>query len=174
MAYQENRQDLLINTEWGIHRARMSPAVAQERGFVLFLNRWVNKDSLKILRKENRTYEWIYITGWVGICAAIVCFYVVIFEPDVAEVLPYGGLVALIVNALLSIVCTIGLWKFKKWARWLTTVNVVFTFSYTGHGLLVAFYMLYYLHNSVAKQIFNGSNPDVIKSYKEFLVSSNK
>jgi hypothetical protein len=78
--YQPERQDLLINTDWGIPSEQLSSNAAKGSGLKLFHGRWVTKAEKKQLCDEAHTYHSIRIIGYLLVFSAIVIGYLLVVQ----------------------------------------------------------------------------------------------
>ena len=61
--YQPGRNDLLINTDWGISHDALTAEEARNRSLLLFHDRWVTAEEKKQIKDEYLAYRSIRITG---------------------------------------------------------------------------------------------------------------
>jgi len=164
--YQPDRKDLLINTEWGIPKVKLSDEEAKKQSLVLFKNRWVTEAEKKILKKQYNTYRSIRQGIIPLFLLAPVLLFLILFlsEPLISGQLEL--ILGLIAVAGVNVIISIGLWNFRNWARWIATAVIVLSIALSIFsrdlnliGIFIALLVLYYLHNDAAVQIFTGPPP---------------
>ncbi|MFA6055512.1 MAG: hypothetical protein WC769_09065 [Thermodesulfovibrionales bacterium] len=174
--YQPDRKDLLINTAWGIPSDTLSAEEAKNRNFVLFEKRWVTIEEKELLKKQNDTYRSLRAIGLLfAIVAVAPAYFAFIRDTYLSSII---SPTVFVINAFIFLVTAIGLWEYSGWARYVATALAVLSI-FSGVGLITTPIVLYYLHNSVARQIFLGEAsaeivtvlPDSMRTFKLGLFS---
>lgn len=169
--YQPTRKDLLINTDWGIPKDKLSKEDTKNQNLVLFKNRWVTEKERKILKKQFDTYSTIRAFCWLLIIGAVIMAALAFFSTQ-----EFLARVELLIGVVINVFIAIDLFRFKQWARWTFTViaslnGVIITgiiihaekslFGVAlifGFGVVPLTIVLYHLHNNTARQIFKGAS----------------
>jgi len=147
-AYQPHRKDLLINTEWGIPRERLSNEEARLRNMRLFRGRWVTHEERKRLKVEYHAYRAIR-----GVAYLLIYGVPVLLLLATAAIIPcalrFPAILAmsLVAVAVASIASGIGLLRYRRWARIVATLVLVL-FGFVGAV------GLFFLYRKTARQIF--------------------
>jgi len=144
--FQPERKDIFINTDWGIPENGLPREKANKQDIVLFKKRWVTKEEKIILLKQYIAYMLIRAISVSHIIIIGTAVIAVALEP-----LNNATIIVLLSCGVICFFASIGLWNFKQWARWLSTV------FWGTIGLLsfpVCIIAMYYLHNKTARQIF--------------------
>jgi hypothetical protein len=111
--FQPDRQDILINTDWGEPRGRWTPEEARSRRLVLFHDRWVSVAERKQLRDEANTYQALHFIG------IVMMLFPLIIAANYAAILRSGATALLIalLYALALPPAGYGLVKYRPWSR---------------------------------------------------------
>jgi hypothetical protein len=99
--WQPGRQDILINTDWGIPHTRLSPEQAESQGLELFQGRWVTRTDRIILTRQIQTYRLIRVVALAVIFLGAVVYLAFRMAPA-PDFYGYGsGLIFLFAGLLL-------------------------------------------------------------------------
>ncbi len=112
--YQPGREDLLINTGWGIPLDGLTKEEARDKNLLLFQKRWVTKEEKKQLKDEKSAYVSIRIIGYLLL---FICVPVLINIRSIAA----GGISAVAFAVLYAFAASItgsGLIRYARFARW--------------------------------------------------------
>ena len=123
--YQPYRQDILINTDWGLPEDDLTEEEADERGLTLFRGRWVSSRDRSILSSELRAYRLIRLAALLMIPFGLGIIAVSVppssFAPAPLDLVPWFA----VAFACLSFLTGFGLWRFWPWS-WRLAGPIVF------------------------------------------------
>jgi hypothetical protein len=172
--YQQDRPDLLINTDWVIPSDQLSGEAVKSRGLKLFHGRWVTKAEKNQLKDEQNAYCSIRIIGCLLIVPALS---VAINTGKISQGTSLSTFLT-VGYALVAVACGIGLIRFARFARYLAILIFISFFVLPFSPLLadekgaplfivLGVMGLYYLLRRTARKILwpqTGSNPDEKKN----------
>lgn len=107
--YRPDREDILINTDWGVPESVISPEEAKQRNLSLFQGYWVTKEEKRQLRKEK--------SGYVSV-RRIAIFFAAFFLFTVPYALATGiasdvWILVIIVEGLVGLLAADGMYRYK-------------------------------------------------------------
>lgn len=139
--YQPDREDLKINTEWGVSPSRLTEDEARSQGRVLFQGRWVYPSEQRELTTQRRVYAGIRLSAalffLLGLIEVIAIGTQQTPAPSTARLLAGLAFAGIIYFWLAR-----GLWKFRRWAWQLVL------FKYVAGPALLLSVMLFVLAES--------------------------
>ena len=162
-AFQAERTDLLINTEWGIPKDQISKEEAKSKDLVSFKGRWVSSDEQKVLKAQNYTYKSIIaVRALFFLCAT---WYLLM--AFLAGHFSLTGAVWPGVVGPLALISALGLMRFRQWAFYTGVVTIALAIVKTGVymveskfepwlavAIVVFLLMLNYLCRKPARDVF--------------------
>jgi hypothetical protein len=112
--YQPERNDMLINTDWGIPENEVSKEKATQENLVLLENRWVSEEQRVILTKQAWAYQLIRIVGVLVVVASILMF---LKSLGGSTTKTFGDIGFIMVLYGAGILGGFGLYFWRPWAR---------------------------------------------------------
>ena len=119
--FQPERNDLLINTDWGIPKNQLNKKDAKAQGLVLYKKRWVSADEKRILKKQYLGYEGLREVGALFIAGPF--YFVPVFigllvfaEPASHSKLKPIVFLPLLPLSVFAFAIGIGIRRYKGWA----------------------------------------------------------
>ena len=160
--YQPHRTDLLINTQWGVPKERLSKEDASHGKMKLFHGRWVTREEKRQLKDQYHAYRSVRVLAKCMIL--LVPFALFIMLPFLQGNYAMKGL--LIVYGSVFIISGIGLLRYRRWARNIATPALISLLFLPFLSLLsldkgapvigvFGIIGLYYLHRNTVRRIFN-------------------
>ncbi len=122
--YQPQREDILINSDWGIVPDRLTSEQAAERSLILFRGRYVTEEEAGMLRRQLWTYRLIRL---------VAVYFLLCFVGCLAGWMRFGfaPTPGIFLGALTAVLLFVGLWRFNRvaWLFAIVLMAIVFVIS---------------------------------------------